>query len=165
MTIFKHSTKAVAAVVLSSMLLGGVAYAKHDEHKRGGFGGKHQMHKLSRVLDLTDEQKTQIKAIFEQHKADKQSGDNQLAKDYHLALTELTYSQNYSDQAVRDLYLQYQDVFVEKTVKRANLEHQINAVLTPEQIEKKKALKAKFDRKKRDGKDRDRKDRQAKESE
>ena len=147
MKMLNISKTTIGAAVLSALLLSTSAFAKHGGERGEGFHGKPPMHHFAKALDLTDTQKEQIKQILESAKASKKD-NKQSMHDYHVALRSLIESDAYSDEAVKALYLQYQTTFTEQQVQRASIEHQINAVLTAEQLEKKKQLAEKFKHKK-----------------
>ena len=142
-------TKPLAYLSMITLFAGAFAIApaqagpNHDSHKHAK---KHQGHGgmyILKKLDLSDEQKTEVKAIMKNAKEQKK-GLHESLKAYKQALSDLINSPDYSEQAVRSLHAQYQSVFAEKAVIKANASHQINALLTPEQQAKKAEIKAKM---------------------
>lgn len=118
------------------------ANPKHKHHKH------HHDHYGLKGLDLSEEQKVQVKDIIKNAKEQKKALHQPL-KEYKKAMGELINSPDYSEQAVRSLYSQYQSVFADKAVLKANKYYQINQVLTPEQKAKKAEMKQKYLEKKR----------------
>ncbi|GAA4355834.1 Spy/CpxP family protein refolding chaperone [Kangiella marina] len=114
----------------------------HDSHKHAKKHDRGGMYILKK-LDLSDEQKAEVKSIMKNAKEQKK-GLHESLKAYKQALRDLVNSPDYSEQAVRSLHAQYQSVFADKVVIKANASHQINALLTPEQQAKKAEIKAKM---------------------
>lgn len=112
---------------------------KHHANKHRTHGEMHILKKL----DLSDEQKAEVKAIMKNAKEQKAALREPL-KAYKQALRDLVNSPDYSEQAVRSLHAQYQNVFADKVVIKANAANQVNAVLTPEQQAKKAEIKEKM---------------------
>ena len=142
-------TKPLAYLSMITLFAGAFAIApaqagpNHDSHKHAK---KHQGHGgmyILKKLDLSDEQKTEVKAIMKNAKEQKK-GLHESLKAYKQALSDLINRTDYSEQAVRSLQAQYQSVFADKAVIKANASHQINALLTPEQQAKKAEIKAKM---------------------
>ena len=115
---------------------------KHHKVHAKKHHGHHGMHMLKK-LDLSDDQKAQVKQIMKDAKEKKKALYGSL-KEYKKAMKDLVNSPNYSEQAVRSLHAQYQSTFADKAVIRANASHQINALLTPEQQAKKAEIKEKM---------------------
>lgn len=115
---------------------------KHHKTHAKKHHGHHDMHILKK-LDLSEEQKAQVKQIMKDAKA-KKKGLYASLKEYKKSMKELVNSPNYSEQAARNLYAQYQSVFADKVVIKTNAKYQINALLTPEQQAKKAEIKEKM---------------------
>ena len=116
----------------------------HKHHK--AHAKKHHAHgemHILKKLDLSDEQKAEVKAIMKNAKEQKAALREPL-KAYKQALRDLVNSPDYSEQAVRSLHAQYQNVFADKVVIKANAANQVNAVLTAEQQAKKAEIKEKM---------------------
>lgn len=111
------------------------AGSKHKHH--------HGHHHILKKLDLSEQQKSQIKEIKMNTKEQKKELYKSI-KEYKSALKELVQSDNYSEQAVRSLHAQYQSVFADKVVLKANMARQIDQVLTDEQKAKRAQIKAKM---------------------
>ncbi|WP_223669017.1 Spy/CpxP family protein refolding chaperone [Kangiella shandongensis] len=112
------------------------AGSKHKHHHHGH-------HHILKKLDLSEEQKAQIKEIKMNAKTEKKALYKSI-KEYKSALKELVKSDNYSEQAVRSLHAQYQSVFADKAVLKANMYNQIEQVLTDEQKAKRAQIKEKM---------------------
>ena len=123
------------AVAASVCLIGaGTAVAGDRHHHKGGeWQGKKGVHLLEKKLDLSDEQKEQIQAIYEQaHEGHGARGHHDLmaldpeAADYHEQV------QTLAQERARKLE---QDI-----IARGNANAEIYAILTPEQQDKLKAM-------------------------
>lgn len=115
--------------------------AKHFEH-----GGKHfsRDHKnplkhMSKKLDLTEQQETQIKALFDEQRAERKA--NKPEKAANLAQLDPN-AADYSTQ-VAALANQRAEQAKQGVLARAELQQKINAILTPEQQQKMLEMKAK----------------------
>lgn len=127
--------KLFCAVAASVCLIGaGTAVAGDRHHHKGGeWQGKKSAHLLEKKLDLSDEQKEQIQAIYEQaHEGHGVRGHHGLmaldpeAADYHEQV------QTLAQERARKLE---QDI-----IARGNAHAEIYAILTPEQQDKLKAM-------------------------
>lgn len=102
-------------------------------------GKKHpmmrQFKKMAKHLALTDEQKTQVKAIFEQTK--QSSKEHRAAmKDFKEQVKSLMAAPVFDEKAFTELHSQYQTNFTEMALQKAKSKHAIMQVLTAEQREK-----------------------------
>lgn len=119
MSIFRYLSRAAGALAIAGLLL--FAPPQAQAHP-GGPGGSHCLEQLSQRLQLSPEQQTQIKALFEERFAAQQ--EKRRVK---------------IEQAPRD------DAFRQKMeAERAALNDQIKAVLTPEQQAEWENVQAEF---------------------
>ncbi|OAM52201.1 hypothetical protein A7981_01550 [Methylovorus sp. MM2] len=114
-------------------------FNNHSEHGpfsgRGGpsFAG-HDMHNL-RKLDLTAEQKDQVKQIFEKQKPLRDE-KFQALRDSSKALREANQGATYDSKKVQELANQQAVIQADLIVLHSETKHQIYALLTPEQKQK-----------------------------
>tara|TARA_R110001606_G_C14951474_1_gene600611 strand:- start:3 stop:431 length:429 start_codon:yes stop_codon:yes gene_type:complete len=132
--------KLIAGVLLSACIAGSaLAGGQHsDGHKGQGFL---PIHKMVKVLDLSDEQASQLKALKAEMKAnrpEKGSGTSMKAQLAQLDSSDENYEQKLNELA---------DLRAERAkaqfLKAADMRMKINQILTPEQLEKFNALKEK----------------------
>lgn len=105
-------------------------------HKKGGV-----VKKVLRQLDLTEEQKTQVRAIGEKFRKNMKPQRDAIraAQDkVHQALLAEPFSESKARSAFRQASLLREDQFI----ARAKMMEEINKLLTPEQREKFKKIKA-----------------------
>ena len=129
-----------AFTVTSAIADPGQGPRHHKEHAKKPHNPGMQMLKK---LDLSEEQRAQVKQIMEDSKEEHKALSASL-REYKKAMGELVNSADYSEQAVRSLHAQYQSVFADQAVLRASTEYKINALLTPEQQAKKAEIKEKM---------------------
>ncbi|GAA6204795.1 Spy/CpxP family protein refolding chaperone [Thalassotalea sp. SU-HH00458] len=102
-------------------------------------GKKHpmmrQFKKMAKHLALTDEQKTQVKAIFEQTKL-KAKEQKETMKGFKEQVKSLMSAPTFDEKAFIELHSQYQTSFTEMALQKAKSKHAIMQVLTAEQREK-----------------------------
>lgn len=112
----------------------------------GGWKGHgHQDHRLAKELDLSKEQTEQVKAIFRKHRdataplrKEMVSGRRELRK--------LIQSDKPDEAAVREQVKKNASMDGDLAVGRARMFQEVRSVLTPEQIQKFRALQEKRDR-------------------
>ena len=139
------------AIVASTTLLTAGVYAadnakdSNDGHGKQGYhqmkgdrGGHKDMRKMFRGLDLTDEQKTELKALFTSHRDEmKQSrpSKEERAAQKEQMLNFIT-ATNFSEDEVRQALAAKQEARQQKAVDMLKLQNQAYQLLTPEQQEK-----------------------------
>ena len=99
----------------------------HKKHK--------QMKKMGKMLGLTDEQKTQLKALKTQAKEQNASLRDSM-KQFHDAEKLLLQATTFDEHAYNALYASYQDTFAQAALAKAKSKQAFMSVLTPEQQEK-----------------------------
>lgn len=111
----------------------------HGGHgEKGGYGGHGCMmggKKMFRQLDLTDDQKDQLKQMREEMRSNKgQRGEMmKAAQANHQKMQQLLLADNLDESAVRALAQEMANQQVERRVAMAGNMHQMYSVLTPEQ--------------------------------
>ncbi|MCL1138086.1 Spy/CpxP family protein refolding chaperone [Shewanella pneumatophori] len=146
----KNTLKAglLAVVASTALLTAGVSAA--DEHHgsrdgkqgyhqmKGKHGGHHDLRKMFRGLDLTDQQKTEMKALFSAHRDEMKQ--NRPSKEERAAqkaqMLEFITTTNFSEDAVRQALAAKQEARQQKAVDMLKLQNQAYQLLTPEQQEK-----------------------------
>ena len=131
---------AAAATVLAAALAVGAVAAQGDGERRGfgrrGFGG----HALAQ-LDLTAEQREQVRAVRERHAAELQQVGDRLraAHDAHRKAVETL---PVDEGLIRSTSQSLSEAQADMSVLRARIHSEIWTVLTPEQQKKAEELKA-----------------------
>jgi protein CpxP len=112
----------------------------------GGWKGHgHPGHRLAKALGLSKEQKEQVKAIFLKHR----DGIAPLRKEMvseRRELRNLIQADKPDEAAIRDQVKKIAATGGNLAVDRAKMFQEVRAVLTPEQVEKFRALQEKRDR-------------------
>jgi protein CpxP len=101
-----------------------------------GFGGPglggHMMGYLSRRLELTDAQQSQVKEIMAKEKPTFQPLILQMAQN-HQQMRQLVMANGFDEAKVREMAAQQTQTLTELTVQRARVESEMYQVLTPDQ--------------------------------
>lgn len=134
------------ALAVAGLVSFGVAYAETPQAPAAGpqaMGpGGYQMMPFGRMfrqLDVTTDQRQQIRAIAEKHRADlKPLRDQALAA--RRGLADATEATALNEQAIRDASAKLAAVQADLAVLRAKVRAEVFQVLTPEQREKALAL-------------------------
>lgn len=131
------------AFVLSSVLLAGVSTAAVAGDRHHGHAG-HAMvdSRMFKGLDLTDAQKAQVEALIKAHRATAFNKAERLAM--HEELQQVLQNETFDEAGVRVVLEKHQAKKLEQEVAALKLQHQIRAVLTPEQKAKLDERKAKM---------------------
>lgn len=139
----KSKTKWTAIVAVAAGLVLAVVWSaeagRHGRGKRGGFGpqGMHmksEMRGLRHLVDLTEEQKAQIRTIREGYK--ERMGD--LRDDIRASresIRDLMDSGEFDEEAVLEAFRAGSGAREEAFVLGAKMRSEIKGVLTPEQVE------------------------------
>ena len=96
---------------------------------------KHKLKRLAKMLSLSEEQQTQIKAIKAQAKEQHQ-GLRESMKQFKAKEKELLQAKLFDEKAYGDLHDAYQPIFTQRALMRVKTKHAIFNVLTPVQQEK-----------------------------
>lgn len=112
-------------------------------HHRGGFG------KMFRALDLTDEQKAQMKAIRQTSK-DTMKPIREQMKANRQKLQELSANGNFDEAQVQAIAAQQGALTAQMIVEKEKVKSQIFNLLTPEQKAKAAEMKAQFEQKRQE---------------
>ncbi len=119
----------VMAFAIALPLTVSVAQAKSNEHQRsGGF------YQLVKQLELSDEQKMQIKDIIKQAKSEHPTQDHKADKKEHKekSLALLT-AESFDEAKAITLIESRQEKMKQMQLARLKLQHQVFQVLTPQQ--------------------------------
>lgn len=123
---------------------GGTAMDPPQEAIDGGHGGMgpgRHFARMAKELNLTEDQKTQIKTILESERQNAAPLRKQLAENRE-EMRKAIESQPFDESAVRALATRQNAARVELIVSRARVKSQIHALLTPEQRDMAKKLRA-----------------------
>jgi periplasmic protein CpxP/Spy len=131
------------ALVLSSALLAGASTAAVAGDRHHGNSG-HTMvdSRMFKGLDLTDAQKAQVEALLKAHRAKAIDKTDRIAM--HDELQKVLQSDSFDEAGVRLVLEKQQAKKLEHEVAALKLQHQLRAVLTPEQKAKLDERKAKM---------------------
>ena len=121
-----------------------VSSGQRQQHK--GQRGHRFFKKMARELDLTDQQKTQAKALMESHRAQNKPLFSDLRAAKHR-LRALVQSGSADEAAVRAQAAKVAAAEADLAVRRAQGAGQFMALLTPDQVTKLKAIQAKREQK------------------
>jgi protein CpxP len=145
----------LSAVAVGATMVSGNAWADRggDRGERcacaqrdGGWKGHgHPGHRLAKALGLSKEQTEQVKAIFLKHR----DGIAPLRKEMvseRRELRNLIQADKPDEAAIREQVKKIAATGGDLAVRRAKMAQEVRAVLTPEQIEKFRALQEKRDR-------------------
>jgi protein CpxP len=105
---------------------------------RGGFGGPLAM---LRQLDLTEDQRAQVKQVMDSHRAELQAIGEKL-RAAHKAQQDAVTAAQFDEQAVRTRAAELATLAADAAVLQAKVHSEVFAVLTPEQQAKAAELKA-----------------------
>ncbi len=148
MQVSRLTVQKMIAVTAMAMALPMSAYAGHhgDGHNQGQSemrGHHHQGMGLLKQLDLTEEQQAKVKDIMSQQKNNmKQAmGDRREHRDDMRGLVE---SDAFDAQKARALIAEQQAQELEMKLAMLKAQHEIYKLLTPEQREKAKAIRADY---------------------
>ena len=150
----------VALAILTAVAVGGTivfgnAWADRGDY-RGGWcacserdGGwtEHGQpgHRLAKALGLSKEQQEQVKAIFRKHRDEIAPLRKEMVSG-HRELRNLIQSDKPDEAAIREQAKKNAATSGDLAVRRAKMFQEVRAVLTPEQVQKFRALQEKRDR-------------------
>ena len=106
--------------------------------QRGGFGGPMR---VLRQLDLSDEQRAQVRQVLESHREELRAVGQKL-RAARRAQAEAATAAQFDEQAVRTRAAELAAVSADAAVLRARVHSEVFAVLTPDQQAKAAQLKA-----------------------
>lgn len=118
------------------------AGCRHQHQGQARHRGHHFFKKMARELGLTDQQKTQAKALFEADRAQNKQQFSALITNKQQ-LRGLVHSGTADEAAIRAQSAKVAAVEADLAVKRAQATRQFLALLTPEQVTKLRAIEAK----------------------
>lgn len=130
----KKATIAILAIAVLG--LGAIfIFAQKDGMKRGGFGGKFgegMFLRMAEKLNLTDEQKTQVKAILEDSKTRIKPLMESL-RENHKQIENLGTDGTFNEEQVNQIANKQAETTKQLIIEKEKTKAQIFAVLTPEQ--------------------------------
>lgn len=118
----------------NSKARGAMTYEQHEERM------EHRLEKMSTVLDLTETQQEQIKALFDKQYRDHQPLREQMqaARD---AVREARTAETFNEADFRTKAAKQAELKIEMMVQREKMKQELYAILTPEQQEKAETLR------------------------
>ena len=140
-------TRTVIATTAAAVMLTGVgATALAQGRGPGGRGGgmRMEMQHGLRQLDLTAEQREQVRAVFEQHRAEQQAIRERAAA-ARRALREAELAQPLNEGVIREKAAELASVEADAAVLRAQVHSEVFRLLTPEQQAKARSLREQRD--------------------
>jgi len=135
---------AVGVVALGSIALAGPGFGGREDRglgdgfRRGGFG---ERLRLGERLGLTEDQRGKIKSIMESHKGEFQPLAEKMMTE-RKALRELIHADQVDESAIRARVAKIAAVEADLAVARAKVAREIQPLLSPEQKQRAKELKA-----------------------
>lgn len=158
----------VAAIILPLVISAGSAFAYGGKEQRGSHNGCHagMDRGMMKDLNLTNDQKTQLKALRQANKDTMERGEKNSAQQeaHRSQLNELLLADTFDSAKATALAEQMSGKHTERQVEKLGKQHQMLSILTPEQktqfIEQQKQNMAecKNDKSERKGDKYDRKD-------
>jgi protein CpxP len=146
-----------ALAILTAVAVGGTIVSGNAWADRGGDGGGrcacserdggwkghgHRGHRLAKALGLSKDQKEQIKAVFRKHRDEMVPLRKKMVSE-RRELRTLIQSDKPDEPAIRDQAKKIAATSGDLAVLRAKVSQEVRAVLTPEQIQKFRALQEK----------------------
>ncbi len=112
----------------------GISYEQHEERM------KSRLERMAVILDLTNQQKDQLKNLFDKKWQERQSmrAKMQTSRD---SLREYKQGKEFNESDFRAIVQKHADLKTEMMVQRAKTRQQVFAVLTPEQQQKAEKLR------------------------
>jgi protein CpxP len=150
----------VALAILTAVAVGGTivcgnAWADRSEGREGRCGSEerdggwkehgHRGHQLAKALGLSKEQKEQVKAIFRKHRDEIAPLRKEMVSG-RRELRNLIQSDKPDEAAIREQVKKIAATGGNLAIRRAKMFQEVRTVLTPEQIQKFRALQEKRDR-------------------
>jgi Spy/CpxP family protein refolding chaperone len=129
----------IGLVALGSIALAGPGFGgREGQRPEGGFGDRMR---LGERLGLTEEQRGKIKAVLESHKDEvRPLAEKMMAE--RKALRELIHAGTVDESAIRAQVAKAATVEADLAVARAKVAQEIQPLLSPEQKQRAKELKA-----------------------
>ena len=138
-------TPLITVLLITTLLMGGTAFAWHGE--RGNRGQmmtieqhENRLERMAVILDLSDDQKNQIKELSTAQWQERQA-DRAKLQTSRDALRVSGQAQNFNEADFRAKAQQHANLRTEMMVDRAKLRQQVDAILTPEQQQKAEKLR------------------------
>lgn len=107
----------------------------------GGEGAPRMFRRIARALDLTDDQKAQVKTILRNHSADI-TAQMTASRNAKRALRDAVMAQPLDENAIRGRATDAGRVHADGAVLFAKIRAEVDPILTPDQREKLKGLQA-----------------------
>lgn len=139
-----HTKALIAAGVVAALTVGGFfAFLAHADTNEGGPAKGRFAQKLAQ-LGVTDDQKTQVKAILRNHQPTAGPLIKQVVTE-RRALRDAIRAETIDEAAIRAQAAKVASLEADLAVQRAHVAHEIRAVLTPGQWQKLKDMQIDVD--------------------
>lgn len=133
--------KTLLSLIILSAASTNLSFADHKERHNQFFGKQSAPHyKVYRKLNLTEEQKSSIKAIFRQKKDENQFDFFKNRLKQQEKRNQLIQSTQLDNQALQHLADEQATQIKQRFIKMVEAEHQVWNLLTPQQQQKAKTL-------------------------
>jgi len=96
---------------------------------------KKRLHRLAKKLDLTTEQKSEIKVIFAGMKEIRQTKKRALSG-FKEQIQSLLQASEFDENKFANIYTEFQPIFQKSAMEKAKTRHAVLQILTPEQQKK-----------------------------
>lgn len=96
---------------------------------------KKHLHRLAKKLDLTPEQRSEIKVIYSSMKEDRQANKATFSG-FKQQVQSMLQASEFDENQFTNIYAKYQPSFQKSAMEKAKVRHAVMQVLTPEQQEK-----------------------------
>jgi protein CpxP len=138
----RSRTVIAAAVVAILAALAGVVHAQGDGPRgRGGFGRGSRVGFPLAALDLTEAQREQVRGVMQSHREAMQEAGKRL-RDAHVAQRNAVETVPVNEGLVRSTSQTLANAQTDMALLQARIHSEVWALLTPEQQQKAKELKA-----------------------
>ena len=143
----------LGSIIAIGMTSAGVAFAEHgkgagcshDKHMkmgRGDFDGERRLNRMTKKLDLSDEQRQQVKAIFDASQAERQALHENMQQNRET-LRNLMASDNPVEADIRAIAETQGQLKADMIMMKTQTKLAIHAVLTDEQKAKMQSMRDK----------------------
>lgn len=136
----KSKLAALGAAFVAGMMALANPAAAHGGFGGGRGGGKlfassFQIAYIARHLDMTEEQKAQLRAVLDAARPEADRLADAMVSNRH-AMKAFRESENFSEAEIREIADQQGKLVADMMVLHARVHSQISAILTPEQLER-----------------------------
>lgn len=139
-TLFTNSKLLIASALMAGITLMPMTASagKHGgtgdgiNAKKIGFDVQKNYKRMAKHLNLSKEQKSEVKAIHEKHRSSNEAQRVSMQA-YQAEVKALIASGNFTDASFSDIYNKYEDELEQKALRKAQVKNEVYQVLTDEQ--------------------------------